>query len=122
MRLVMKLVALEMAFAVIGNHDDKFMRKLFGRPVQINHGLDTTLEQFKKEPQIFHDQVKDFLANLPYFLWFDNLNLFVAHAGLAEKYHGKTGGKIRDLALFGPTTGGMDQYGLPNRIQWAKQY
>src|SRR5688572_2623616 len=69
MKLVMRLVELEIAFAVIGNHDDKLMRKLAGRNVQINHGLDITLEQMKSEPKVFHEQVHDFLEKLPYYLW-----------------------------------------------------
>ncbi len=122
LKLVMKAMELGIAFSVIGNHDDKLMRKLAGRNVQINHGLDTTLAQLESEPKVFHDQVKDFLAALPYYLWFDNNNLLIAHAGLAEKYHGQKDKKIRELALFGPTTGGLDKFGLPNRIQWAKDY
>lgn len=122
LKLVMRLLELEVAFAVIGNHDDKLMRKLAGRNVQINHGLDTTLAQLEQEPKTFHDQVRDFLATLPYYLWFDNHNLLVAHAGLPEKYHGQKGKNVRELTLFGPTTGKLDEYGLPVRIQWAKAY
>src|SRR6478736_1962043 len=72
MKLVMRLVELELAMAVIGNHDDKLMRKLAGRNVQINHGLDITLAQLAHEPKILHDQIRDFLNSLPYYLWLDN--------------------------------------------------
>ena len=122
LKLVMRLLELEIAFAVIGNHDDKLMRKLAGRNVQINHGLDITLDQLKPEPKIFHQHVHDFLESLPYYLWFDNYNLLVAHAGLQEKYHGEKGKQIRELTMFGPTTGKLDEYGLPKRILWAKDY
>lgn len=122
LRLVMKLVELQIAYSVIGNHDDKLMRKLAGRNVQINHGLDTTLDQLKTEPKIFHEQIHDFLNSLPYYLWFENKNLLVAHAGLPEKYHGEKSKRIRELTLFGPTTGKMDEFGLPQRILWAKEY
>ena len=122
LKLVMRLMELQIAFAVIGNHDDKLMRKLSGRNVQINHGLDITLAQMENEPKLFHNQVRDFLEALPYYLWFDNDNLLIAHAGLPEKYHGEKSKRIRELTLFGPTTGKLDEYGLPMRIQWAKEY
>ena len=34
------------ALAVIGNHDDKFMRWLKGRNVKLTHGLERTVEQY----------------------------------------------------------------------------
>ena len=66
LKLVMRLIELQIAFAVIGNHDDKLMRKLSGRNVQINHGLDITLAQMENEPKLFHNHVRDFLEALPY--------------------------------------------------------
>ncbi|HSI89706.1 MAG TPA: metallophosphoesterase [Adhaeribacter sp.] len=122
LKLVMHAVGQGRAYAVIGNHDDKLMRKLMGRNVQINHGLDTTLAQLENEPPHFAMRARRFLEILPYRLWFDDKKLLIVHAGLPEKYHEDQSRKVRDLALFGPTTGKLDEYGLPMRIKWANNY
>ena len=122
LRLIMQVIAKRKGFCVIGNHDDKLMRKLMGRNVNINHGLDVTLEQLEKEPPHFPMQVRRFFETMPYYLSLDNKNLLVAHAGLPEKYHGQIGKKVRDLCLFGLTTGKLDEAGLPVRLNWAKDY
>lgn len=46
-RLVMDSIAAGSALCVPGNHDIKFMRAIWGKGVQITHGLDKSLEQFK---------------------------------------------------------------------------
>jgi protein phosphatase len=122
LKLVMQIVDQNAGFCVIGNHDDKLLRKLLGRRVQINHGLDITLEQLKKETPHFSIKVRRFFEALPYFLWIDDGKLLVAHAGLAEKYHGVISKKVRELSLFGPTSGKLDEFGLPQRINWAQDY
>ncbi|MFC5270237.1 metallophosphoesterase [Adhaeribacter terreus] len=122
LKLVMHSVGQHKAFAVIGNHDDKLMRKLMGRNVQINHGLDTTLAQLEHEPPQFSIRVRRFLEMLPHLLWFDDNKLLIAHAGLPEKFHDPNSKRAREMALFGPTTGKLDEYGLPQRLNWAKDY
>lgn len=122
LKLVMQIVEQKAGYCVIGNHDDKLMRKLMGRNVSINHGLDVTLEQLKKEQPHFSVRVRRFFETMPYFLFLDGKNLLIAHAGLAEKYHGQISKKVRDLCLFGPTTGKLDEQGLPVRLNWAKDY
>jgi protein phosphatase len=122
LKLVMRAVKKKVALCVIGNHDDKLMRKLAGRNVHVNHGLDVTMEQLKDEPKEFLEHVRSFFENIPYYLWIDQKKLLVVHAGLAEKYHGLENKTVRDLSLFGPTTGKLDAFGLPSRINWAKDY
>ena len=46
----------------------------------------------------------------------------MAHAGLPERYHGRSSGRVRDLALYGETDGETDEFGLPVRYQWAEEY
>ena len=52
----------------------------------------------------------------------DDGRLVVAHAGLKEAYHGRASGRVRSFALYGDTTGETDEYGLPVRYPWARDY
>ncbi len=52
----------------------------------------------------------------------DGGRLVVAHAGLKEAYHGRASGRVRSFALYGETTGETDEYGLPVRYPWARDY
>lgn len=36
--------------------------------------------------------------------------------------HGRVSHRIRDFALYGATTGHLDDHGLPERLNWAKDY
>jgi protein phosphatase len=36
--------------------------------------------------------------------------------------HGKTGGHVREVAMYGLTRAGVDEWGLPRRIDWAASY
>jgi protein phosphatase len=46
----------------------------------------------------------------------------VAHAGLKESLQGRASGAVRQFALFGETTGETDEFGLPVRHDWAREY
>src|SRR6185436_8660721 len=63
-----------------------------------------------------------FLDDLVSHYVLDAGRLVVAHAGLREEMHGRGSGRVRDFALYGETTGETDEYGLPVRYQWAKDY
>ena len=52
----------------------------------------------------------------------DDGQLVVAHAGLKEAYHGRASGRVRSFALYGDTTGETDEFGLPVRYPWAREY
>ena len=52
----------------------------------------------------------------------DEGRLVVAHAGLKEAYHGRASGRVRSFALYGDTTGETDEFGLPVRYPWAREY
>ena len=122
LRLVMSMVENDQAFAVNGNHDDKLKRKLNGRDVKIAHGLSETLEQLATEPKEFIHDVKKFLRGRISHYVFDEGKLVVAHAGLPEEFHGRASGTVRSFAMYGETTGEMDEFGMPVRYLWAKEY
>lgn len=122
LRLVMGMVRSGAAFAVPGNHDEKLIRKLSGRDVQIKHGLAETLEQLDRESAEFADEVRDFLKSLVSHLVLDDGQLVVAHAGLKEQYQGRSSSRVREFALWGETTGEIDEFGLPVRLPWAQEY
>jgi protein phosphatase len=122
LKIVMSMVKSNIAYCVIGNHDDKLLRKLKGSNVQIAHGLEDTLDQLKDEPKEFMEIVKDFLDNLPVQLVVDQGRLIIAHAGMKEEYHGRYSKGVKSFALFGQPTGKTDEHGLPERYDWAKDY
>ncbi len=110
------------AFCVPGNHDVKLMRKLRGREVQIAHGLAESLAQLATESDDFRTRVADFIDDLVSHYVFDDGKLVVAHAGLKESMQGRGSGAVREFALFGETTGETDEFGLPERHNWAAEY
>jgi polynucleotide kinase-phosphatase len=122
LRLVMGMVAAGHAICVPGNHENKLARKLNGRNVQLTHGLPETLEQLAAEDPAFVAEVRTFIDGLVSHYVLDDGNLVVAHAGLKEAYHGRASGRVRSFALYGETTGETDEYGLPVRYPWARDY
>jgi protein phosphatase len=126
LRLVMDMVAAGSALAVPGNHDLKLVKKLSGRDVKIAHGLAQTLEQLEAMPEAeripFQEKAKIFLDKLVSHLWLDDGRLVVAHAGMKEEMQGRGSGAVRGFALYGESTGEIDDYGLPVRLNWAAEY
>ncbi len=122
LRLVMGMVQEGSALCIPGNHDVKLVRKLRGRDVKVSHGLAETLQQLDQEPPAFREEVAKFLDGLVSHYVLDQGRLVVAHAGLAEAMHGRASGAVRDFCLYGETTGETDEFGLPVRLNWAKDY
>jgi hypothetical protein len=122
LRLVLGMLATGDALSVAGNHDDKLRRALLGNEVLVDGGLDISLDQLGREPEAFRAAVLEALGGLPIHLQLDGGRLVVAHAGLAERYHGHESTRVRSLALYGPTTGETDEDGLPVRLPWADDY
>lgn len=125
LRRVMGMVAGGNALCVPGNHENKLGRWLKGRNVQHTHGLAETIEQLEREdakdPE-FRGRVAEFIDGLVSHYVLDEGRLVVCHAGLPEKYHGRTSGRVRSHALYGDTTGETDEFGLPVRYPWAEDY
>ncbi|WP_320777949.1 polynucleotide kinase-phosphatase [Streptomyces sp. CRN 30] len=122
LRRVMSMVAAGSALCVPGNHENKLGRWLKGRKVQLTHGLAETVEQLEGESEEFRARVRAFVDGLVSHYVLDGGRLVVCHAGLPEKYHGRTSGRVRSHALYGDTTGETDEFGLPVRYPWAEDY
>ncbi|CAM3842407.1 polynucleotide kinase-phosphatase [Nocardiopsis rhodophaea] len=122
LRLAMGMVADGDALCVAGNHENKLVRALKGRKVTPSHGLAESLQQLDAEDADFRARVRDFCDGLISHYVLDGGNLVVAHAGLKEEYHGRASGRVRSFALYGDTTGETDEFGMPVRLPWARDY
>jgi protein phosphatase len=122
LRLVMGMVDDGDALCVPGNHENKLLRAMRGRKVQVTHGLAESLEQLEREPPEFRARVERFLDGLISHYVLDGGRLVVSHAGLIERYQGRASGRVRSFCLYGETTGETDEYGLPVRYPWASEY
>ncbi|MBE4734296.1 polynucleotide kinase-phosphatase [Streptomyces caniscabiei] len=122
LRRVMSMVGSGNALCVPGNHENKYGRHLKGRNVQHTHGLAETIAQMEGESEEFKQEVRRFIDGLVSHYVLDGGKLVVCHAGLPEKYHGRTSGRVRSHALYGDTTGETDEFGLPVRYPWAEDY
>lgn len=122
LRLVMSMVNSGVAYCVPGNHDLKLQKFLDGKSVQLKHGLELTVKQLESESAVFKSTVGKFLYSLISHYVFDNGKLVVAHAGLKEEMQGRGSGAVRSFCMYGETTGEIDEFGLPVRYNWAKEY
>ncbi len=122
LRLVMNMVRDQTALCVPGNHEAKLLKALQGKNVNVSHGLAETLEQLTHETDQFKKEVEQFIHGLVSHLVVDDGKLVVAHAGLGEDMHGRASKAVRAFAMYGDTTGETDEYGLPVRYPWARDY
>ena len=126
LQIARNMVEHSSALCVPGNHDQKLVRALRGRDVQITHGLDRSLGEIDslsvEQREAARSEVVRFLDSLVSHYVFDDGNLVVAHAGMKEEMQGRGSGKVRDFALYGETTGETDEFGLPVRWNWAAEY
>ncbi|WP_410600534.1 polynucleotide kinase-phosphatase [Amycolatopsis sp. lyj-90] len=122
LRRVMAMAEAGSALVVCGNHEQKLVRALNGRKVKVAHGLAESLEQLAAQDEEFRVKAREFCDGLIAHFVLDGGKLVVAHAGLPEKFHGRASGRVRSTALYGDTTGETDEYGLPVRLPWARDY
>jgi protein phosphatase len=122
LRLVSSMVQAGNAFCVAGNHDVKLVKALRGRDVKLTHGLADSMRQLEQQSPEFRQEMAKFLDGLVSHYVFDDGKLVVAHAGLKESMQGRGSGAVREFALFGETTGEIDEFGLPVRYNWAADY
>jgi protein phosphatase len=122
LRLVMGMTAAGTGFSVTGNHEAKLVRALRGRDVTVSHGLAESLAQLAAEPAEFTSQAMTFMDKLLGHVVLDDGKLVVAHAGLPEAMHGRASAAVRSFALYGDTSGETDEFGLPVRYPWARDY
>lgn len=122
LRLAMGMVGAGNALAVPGNHEAKLLRALRGRRVQVTHGLRESLDQLGAEPEEFRSRVVSFIDGLISHYVLAGGRLVVSHAGLPERLQGRASGRVRGFCLYGETTGETDEFGLPVRYPWARDY
>ncbi len=126
LNLVKNMVSAGNALCVPGNHDAKLLKKLQGRKVQIKHGLEQTLAEIEQLPpdkkESWIAENSEFLNSLISHYVLDEGKLVVAHAGMKEAFQGRGSRAVREFALYGESTGEIDEFGLPVRYQWAADY
>jgi len=122
LRVAMALLASGRGLWVAGNHDVKLARKLGGKDVAVRHGLEATLEQLAGEPAEFSTSVRKTIEGLGSHYILDEGRLVVAHAGLEASLQGRDTVTAWQFALYGQSTGEVDEMGLPIRYPWAERY
>ncbi|MEM1380357.1 MAG: polynucleotide kinase-phosphatase [Pseudomonadota bacterium] len=121
-RLAKSMVDAGDALCILGNHENKFLRKLNGKNVKLTHGLAETVQQMEQQPPEFAEETRAFLDSLISHYVLDDGALVVAHAGIREDMQNRASGAIRSFAMYGDTTGEIDAFGLPVRANWAADY
>jgi protein phosphatase len=125
-KLARNMVAAGSALCVCGNHEFKLLRYLGGKNVKLNHGLERTVAEIEDIPEPiqteFRAELAKFIDSLISHYIFDDGKLVIAHAGLKEELQGRTSGHVRSFAMYGETTGEIDEFGLPVRANWAREY
>jgi len=120
------VVQQQKAHYVPGNHCDKLYRYFLGNNVQVRHGLETTVEEYRKlsqsEQHLVRKQFMELYEQAPLYLELHDANTIVAHAGIKEHYIGRYDRKVRSFVLYGDVTGKFYADGRPVRRDWAQQY
>lgn len=122
LKFAMEAVRRDVAIWTPGNHDLKLARALSGKTVNMNHGFEETMEAMLQEPESFRKEVQQFITGLVSHAVLDDAKLCVAHAGMREEMQGRGSSAVRDFALYGESTGEIDEFGLPVRYPWANDY
>ncbi|MGB3300727.1 MAG: polynucleotide kinase-phosphatase [Phormidesmis sp.] len=125
-KLVHNMMEAGSALCIVGNHENKLLRKLNGKNVKLNHGLEQTMAEIEAIPSDSRDaatkELQAFFNSLLSHYVIDDGALVVAHAGLREELQGRGSGYVRNFAMYGETTGEIDEFGLPVRYAWANEY
>ena len=126
LKLVHNMTIAGSGMCIMGNHENKLIRKLDGKNVKVTYGLAETLaeiEAIEAERRDYDVQeIQSFLKSLISHYVLDGGKLVVAHAGLREELQGRGSDYVRSFALYGETTGETDEFGLPVRRNWATDY
>lgn len=125
-QVVYRLVTEKLAYYTPGNHCNKLYRFFLGNRVQISHGLETTVEEYKRLNKKEQKKIKQMFIELyesaPLYLVLDHGNLIIAHAGIKESFIGKSDKQVKTFVLYGDITGEKHPDGSPVRLDWAKHY
>ena len=122
LRLVMDMVKSGNALAVPGNHDAKLLKYFNGKDIALTHGIDKTIAELEARGEEFKAEAAEFIDGLISHYVLDDGKLVIAHAGLKQEYIGRSSSRVREFCLYGETTGEVDSYGLPVRLDWAGDY
>lgn len=124
--VVSSLVNQKLAYYTPGNHCNKLYRFFLGNKVQISHGLETTVAEYRDLSSKKRHEVSEKFINLyesaPLYLVLDEGKLVVAHAGINEALIGRNDKKVKTFVLYGDITGEKHKDGSPVRRDWAKKY
>lgn len=124
--LVLDMIEMNKAMFIPGNHCYKLARYLGGKNITMKFGVEITGDELNSidndRREKLEAQFVNLVENSPYYLILDKGNLVISHAGIKEKMIGRQHRKIRDFCLYGATTGKLDEFGLPERINWAAKY
>jgi len=109
---------------VKSNHNEKLYKWFLGRNITISYGLEKTINEIKKLPEAEFNKLKeeylDYYSNLPLYIVV-NKKVVVAHAGILDRYIGRTDKKVKSFVLYGKTTGKFTPEGFPERVDWTKE-
>lgn len=125
-KIVSALVERKLAYYVPGNHCNKLYRFFLGRNVQIAHGLETTVSEYRTLPPSEQEMIRRKFIRLyeqaPLYAVLDEGRLVIAHAGIRHDYIGRTDQKVKTFVLYGDITGETNPDGTPVRRDWTKRY
>ncbi|WP_428911397.1 bis(5'-nucleosyl)-tetraphosphatase PrpE [Niallia sp. Krafla_26] len=125
-KTIYKLIQQDLAYYVPGNHCNKLYRYFLGNKVQVTHGLETTVAEYKaltkKEQQQIRQSFITLYENAPLYRILDEKNLIIAHAGISEELIGKQNSRVKTFVLYGDITGEKHEDGSPVRKDWALDY
>lgn len=126
-RLVYQLVVKDrVAKYTPGNHCNKLFRYFLGRPVKIQHGLETTVKECLALPHQDRQEIKQQFITLyeaaDLYLELPQVNAIIAHAGIKQSLIGKQTKETETFVLYGDITGEIDEHSRPVRKDWAQHY
>lgn len=126
LRLLFKMQDANILYYSPGNHCNKLYRFFKGNRVELLHGLEITVDQWrqldKSDQKKFRDRYIRFYEELPLYHQLSH-DLIVVHAGLRHDMIGKTLNRhIITFALYGEITGNYHPDGRPVRGNWARSY
>ncbi|MDN5710514.1 MAG: metallophosphoesterase, partial [Planococcus sp. (in: firmicutes)] len=109
-----------------GNHCNKLYRFFKGNPVELLHGFEMTVSEWrqleKNAQKRFKNRFIRFYEELPLYHRLHD-DLIVVHAGLRQDTIGQAlSRRIITFALYGEITGKYHSDGRPVRGNWAKSY
>src|SRR5699024_130255 len=109
-----------------GNHCNKLYRYFLGNNVKQQHGLETTVAEYKALDKKKQEQVKYKFITLyeqaPLYLQIPDVRAIVAHAGIKESYLGRKDKQVETFVLYGDITNKIGEDGRPIRGDWAPSY